>query len=128
MPSDVTHAWRQCRTVKKQVIQPNPKTISHGKKCVRKKRAHQRIFFATDDNFSLDYNIFVGRSVVNSTNNLGKKVVVFCFYGANAQVGLDPYLPIQAFNPCYVESGNHSHGFRMRLPAACFTLVASRFC
>lgn len=31
---------------------------------------------AVDDNFSLDYNIFVGGFVVNSSNNLGKKVAV----------------------------------------------------
>lgn len=65
-----------------------------------------------DDNFSLGYNIFVGRNIVNSTNNLVKKVVVlkmFCFYGANEQFGLDRYLPIQAFNPCYSEPGDNSH-------------------
>lgn len=69
---------------------------------------------AVDDNFSLGYNIFVGGFVVNSSNNLGKKVAVwmFCFYGAN-ELGLDRYRPIQAFNPCYVEPGIFS---RFQLP------------
>lgn len=68
---------------------------------------------AVDDNFSLDYNIFVGGFIVNSSNNLVKKVAVemFCFYGANER-GLDWYRSIQAFNPCYVEPGIFS---RLRL-------------
>lgn len=73
----------------------------------------------SDDNFSLGYNIFVGWNIVNSTNNLVKKVAVlkmFCFYGANEQFGLDLYLPIQAFNPCYLEPGNYSHESDCELP------------
>lgn len=43
----------------------------------RRRRTHASFFTAIlDDNFSLGYNIFVGRIVVNSSNNLGKKVVV----------------------------------------------------
>lgn len=91
-----------------------------------RRRTHESFFAAIlDDNFSLGYNIFVGGIVVNSSNNLGKKVVVlvmFCFYGAK-EPGLDRYLPIQAFNPCYVELGDYSHGLGVSSLTTCNMLI-----
>lgn len=113
--------------VKKDYYENNKLNLEH-KKCADHSivdRFRNRFLPTTatlDDNFSLGYNIFVSRNVVNSSNNLGKKVVVlvmFCFYGANEQSGLDRYLSIQAFNPCYVEAGNYSHGIRSCLLTTC---------